>query len=38
MNAPRMPSPPTLTSGRAAFLALLASEGVDVMFGNPGTT
>ena len=38
MNDPRMPSPPTLTSGRAAFLALLASEGVDVMFGNPGTT
>lgn len=25
-------------SGRAAFLQLLASEGVDVMFGNPGTT
>jgi len=28
---------PTL-SGRAAFVSLLASEGVDVMFGNPGTT
>jgi benzoylformate decarboxylase len=27
----------TLT-GRAAFLELLASEGVDTMFGNPGTT
>ncbi|HZP87497.1 MAG TPA: thiamine pyrophosphate-dependent enzyme [Burkholderiales bacterium] len=26
------------TSGRDAFLSLLASEGVDVMFGNPGTT
>jgi len=26
------------TTGRDAFLALLASEGVDVMFGNPGTT
>lgn len=25
-------------SGRAAFLQLLASEGVDLMFGNPGTT
>ena len=28
---------PSLT-GRAAFLSLLASEGVEVMFGNPGTT
>jgi len=41
MNEPR-PVPaitkqPSLT-GRAAFLQLLASEGVDVMFGNPGTT
>jgi len=26
------------TTGRDAFLSLLASEGVDVMFGNPGTT
>jgi len=26
------------TTGRDAFLTLLASEGVDVMFGNPGTT
>ena len=25
-------------SGRAAFLRLLASEGVDTLFGNPGTT
>jgi benzoylformate decarboxylase len=25
-------------TGRAAFLSLLASEGVEVMFGNPGTT
>ena len=37
----RTPSPalalPSLT-GRAAFLSLLASEGVEVMFGNPGTT
>jgi benzoylformate decarboxylase len=33
-RAPVLPS----LSGRAAFLQLLASEGVDVMFGNPGTT
>src|SRR5512139_4241970 len=38
MNEPRMPAAPSITSGRAAFLSLLASEGVDVMFGNPGTT
>lgn len=25
-------------TGRAAFLELLASEGVDTLFGNPGTT
>ena len=25
-------------TGRTAFLRLLASEGVDVLFGNPGTT
>ena len=25
-------------SGRAAFVQLLASEGIEVMFGNPGTT
>lgn len=25
-------------TGRDAFLSLLASEGVDVLFGNPGTT
>lgn len=30
-------SPRTLT-GRAAFLELLSSEGVDTLFGNPGTT
>ena len=34
--------PPTLAlpslTGRAAFLSLLAAEGVEVMFGNPGTT
>ena len=27
-----------ITSGRAAFLALLAAEGVEYLFGNPGTT
>jgi benzoylformate decarboxylase len=27
-----------LLSGRAAFLSLLHSEGVDTLFGNPGTT
>lgn len=32
------PSTRTAISGRDAFLSLLASEGVDVMFGNPGTT
>ena len=38
------PSPPAAApaletyTGRAAFLSLLASEGIDVMFGNPGTT
>jgi benzoylformate decarboxylase len=37
MNDPRPPSSQNIT-GRAAFLSLLASEGVDVMFGNPGTT
>ena len=30
--------PASRISGRDAFLSLLASEGVDVMFGNPGTT
>lgn len=30
-------SPRTFT-GRAAFLELLSSEGVDTLFGNPGTT
>ncbi len=33
-RAPVLPS----LSGRAAFLQLLASEGVDTLFGNPGTT
>ena len=33
----RLPLPPTLT-GRAAFLKLLAQEGVTQLFGNPGTT
>ncbi|MGH8595817.1 MAG: thiamine pyrophosphate-binding protein, partial [Gammaproteobacteria bacterium] len=40
MNEPpslNKPSAPLIT-GRAAFLSLLASEGVDVLFGNPGTT
>ncbi|MSR15604.1 MAG: thiamine pyrophosphate-binding protein [Gammaproteobacteria bacterium] len=32
------PIAPASTTGRAAFLSLLASEGVDVLFGNPGTT
>src|SRR5215475_6328546 len=41
MNEPR-PIPgitklPSLT-GRAAFVQLLSSEGVEIMFGNPGTT
>jgi benzoylformate decarboxylase len=27
-----------LISGRAAFLRLLASEGIEYLFGNPGTT
>jgi len=41
MNDPRRPpdlGPRAALSGRAAFISLLASEGVDVMFGNPGTT
>ena len=29
---------PMTMSGRAAFLALLADEGVTHLFGNPGTT
>lgn len=32
------PHPRTVTSGRAAFLDILASEGVEYLFGNPGTT
>jgi benzoylformate decarboxylase len=41
MNDPRRPAnlqPAASVTGRTAFLSLLASEGVDVMFGNPGTT
>jgi benzoylformate decarboxylase len=41
MNDPRRPTdlqPAASLSGRAAFLSLLASEGVEVLFGNPGTT
>jgi benzoylformate decarboxylase len=38
MNDPRAPGAGATVSGRAAFLSLLASEGVEVMFGNPGTT
>jgi len=41
MNDPRRPAdlqPAASLTGRAAFVSLLASEGVDVMFGNPGTT
>src|SRR4051812_12574091 len=41
MNEPRyvpgITKRPSLT-GRAAFLQLLVGEGVDTMFGNPGTT
>jgi benzoylformate decarboxylase len=32
------PQLPPLISGHAAFLELLASEGITHMFGNPGTT
>ncbi len=34
------PLPPTarLLSGRNAFLSLLADEGIEYLFGNPGTT
>jgi benzoylformate decarboxylase len=35
-RAPQQPI--SLISGRSAFMRLLASEGVDVLFGNPGTT
>src|SRR5690242_14417437 len=41
MNEPRYVhglSKPLTFTGRAAFLQLLASEGVDTLFGNPGTT
>lgn len=33
-----MSDPLRTLTGRAAFLELLASEGVDTLFGNPGTT
>jgi benzoylformate decarboxylase len=29
---------PPITTGHAAFLSLLASEGIEYLFGNPGTT
>jgi benzoylformate decarboxylase len=29
---------PTITTGHAAFMNLLASEGIEYLFGNPGTT
>ncbi len=41
MNDPRdhhRPANPVLTTGRSAFLRLLESEGVEYLFGNPGTT
>ena len=28
----------SMTTGYSAFVDLLKSEGVDVLFGNPGTT
>jgi benzoylformate decarboxylase len=28
----------TVITGRRAFLELLKQEGVDILFGNPGTT
>ena len=31
-------TPPTNITGRSAFLRLLIDEGVDHLFGNPGTT
>ena len=37
MSSPKAPSLNTMT-GRSAFLALLKSEGVTHLFGNPGTT
>jgi benzoylformate decarboxylase len=36
MDRPPLPAP--VISGRAAFLSLLADEGIQFMFGNPGTT
>jgi benzoylformate decarboxylase len=36
-NFPALGSQP-LTTGRSAFLSLLADEGVECLFGNPGTT
>ena len=32
------PLPPPATTGYTAFINLLASEGVEYLFGNPGTT
>jgi len=29
---------PPITTGHAAFISLLASEGIEYLFGNPGTT
>jgi benzoylformate decarboxylase len=37
-RSPISPAQTSAITGRAAFVSLLASEGVDVMFGNPGTT
>src|SRR5262249_61882892 len=33
----RLPTMPVI-SGKRAFLELLRQEGVDILFGNPGTT
>jgi len=38
MAMPNETSKPNTISGRAAFLALLRDEGIDRLFGNPGTT
>src|SRR5437867_5453325 len=36
--SPLEESPMPFTSGKQAFLEILKQEGVEVMFGNPGTT
>ncbi len=36
MNRPPLPAP--VISGHNAFLSLLADEGIEYLFGNPGTT